>query len=367
MTQTPAFPLIEVAGAAFERGRQYGRLARDRVHICVQNYRGIFEQKGVTWLRARELAAQFMPRIDAYSKELAEEIRGIAAGSDLPVEEIVAINSRTELMYGKHGHRPGEDVPDDDGCTGVIALPPATADGHTLHGQNWDWRDEAADCGIVLKLTPERGPSILCFVEAGMLARAGMNSAGVAVTGNFLECERDARREGIPLPLVRRQVLAGGSLGAAIQAVYQSQRMFSNNLMISQADGEAIDLETTPDEVFWISPEDDLLVHSNHFVSAAARAKVIDTGLRTNGDSLYRDRRVRRYLVQDHTRINVDTLRRAFQDRYGSPRAVCRTPVSGPGGKTSSTVATVIMDTTARRMWIAPRPYGPHEFTEYRL
>jgi hypothetical protein len=30
-------------------------------------------------------------------------------------------------------------------------------------------------------------------------------------------------------------------------------------------------------------------------------------------------------------------------------------------------VATIIMDTTAKIMWVAPRPYGPHRFTEYRL
>lgn len=367
MNVTAAFPLIEIAGAPLARGRAYGHLARDRVHVCIRNYRGIFEEKGVTWKRARELATQFLPRIEAYSAELAEEMRGIAAGADVPVEDIVAINSRTELMYGKHGHVAGEDDPDDDGCTGAIALPQTTANGHMLHAQNWDWRDEAADCGIVLRLTPERGPTILCFVEAGMLARAGMNSAGVAVTGNFLECDRDGRREGIPLPLLRRQVLMSASLGSAIQTVYSCPRMFSNNLMISQADGEAIDLETIPDEVFWISPENDILVHANHFVSAPARAKLIDTGIRTNGDSLYRDRRVRRYLMEDHGRISTETLKRAFQDRYGSPRAVCRTPVSGPGGKTSATVATIVMDTTARRMWIAPRPYGPHEFTEYGL
>jgi hypothetical protein len=25
------------------------------------------------------------------------------------------------------------------------------------------------------------------------------------------------------------------------------------------------------------------------------------------------------------------------------------------------------MDTTSQIMWVAPRPYGPHKFTEYRL
>jgi isopenicillin-N N-acyltransferase-like protein len=321
----------------------------------------------VSWERARALAGEFFPRIEAFDAALADEIRGIAEGAAVALEEVVALNARTELMYGQHEHRPGIDPPDDEGCTGAIALPEATASGHLIHGQNWDWRDEAGDGCIVLHATPDEGPSFICFVEAGMLARAGMNSAGVAVTGNFLECHKDARRSGIPLPLIRRQVLQSTGLGPAIQAVCKAPRMFSNNLMISQSGGEAMDLETTPDEVFWIPPEDGLLVHANHFVSAAARARVIDTGIRTNGDSLYRDRRVHRTLAAEHGAITVETFKRAFQDRYGSPRAVCRTPVFGPGGRTSSTVATVIMDTTELRMWIAPPPYGPHEFTEYRL
>jgi isopenicillin-N N-acyltransferase-like protein len=356
-----------VRGTPRERGRQYGEQARDRVLQCIRNYEATFLQKGVAWERARKLAGEFFPRIEAYDAALADEIRGIAEGAAVGLEEVVALNSRTELMYGRHGHRAGIDAPDDEGCTGAIALPEVTAGGHLIHGQNWDWRDEAGDACVVLRATPDEGPPFLCFVEAGMLARAGMNAAGMAVTGNFLECQSDGQRQGIPLPLIRRQVLQSRGLGPAIQAVCQAPRMFSNNLMVSHSGGEAIDLETTPDEVFWIAPEGGLLVHANHFVSAAARARVVDTGLRTNGDSLYRDRRVHRLLAADRGEISVETFKRAFQDRYGSPRAVCRTPAFGPGGRTSSTVATVIMDTTELRMWIAPRPYGPHEYTEYRL
>lgn len=364
---TAPFPLLEVRGTPRERGRSHGEQARERIAICIRNYQSTFQHKGVSWERARELADSFFPRIESFDPALADELQGIAEGAGVSLQEIVAINARTELMYGKHGHRPGIDPPDDEGCTGAIALREITASGHLIHGQNWDWRDEAADSCVVLRMIPEQGPAILCFVEAGMLARAGMNSAGVAVTGNFLECQHDARREGIPLPLVRRQVLQSSGLGTAIQAVHQAPRMFSNNLMISQAGGEAINLETTPEEIFWLAPEDGLLVHANHFITAAARSRVVDTGLRTNGDSLYRDRRVRQSLAAEKGSITIESFKRAFQDRYGSPRAVCRTPVFGPGGRTSSTVATVIMDTMEQRMWIAPRPYGPHEFTEYSL
>ena len=365
---TVPFPLVEVSGSARARGQQYGRLAGERIARCIDIYKVAFVEKQVDWAQARSIARAFLPRIEAFSALMADEMYGIAAGADVPVEDIVAINARTELLYGKHaGHIPGQTPPDDDGCTGAIALPAATASGRLLHGQNWDWRDECADCGVVLHIVPDEGPRILCFVEAGMMARAGMNSAGVAITGNFLECEQDARRQGVPAPIIRRQVLMSAGLGDAVQTVMKSPRAFSNNLMVSQSGGEAVNLETTPDEVFWMLPEQDLLVHANHFVTQAARAKVRDTSLPMNGDSLYRDRRVRAHLERAHGRITVETFKEAFQDRYGSPRAVCRTATVGPGGRISSTVATIIMDPAEGRMWIAPRPYGPHAFTEYQL
>ncbi len=83
-----------------------------------------------------------------------------------------------------------------------------------------------------------------------------------------------------------------------------------------------------------------------------------------SADSLYRDSRVRRYLGRDRGRVTLSTIQAAFQDRFGAPHAVCRSPIPG---KSSCTVATIIMDTTAQIMWVAPRPYGPHKFTEYRL
>ena len=78
----------------------------------------------------------------------------------------VAINARTELLYG----RPAEErITSPEGCTGAIVLPEATAAGRLLHGQNWDWRDECLETGIILRISPEAGPRILSFTEAGLL------------------------------------------------------------------------------------------------------------------------------------------------------------------------------------------------------
>jgi isopenicillin-N N-acyltransferase-like protein len=361
------FPLFDVAGTAADIGFGYGRQAADYVHRSVAIYQSAFARKGVPWDRALGLAKEFAPRIEKYHPAMLEEIRGIAEGAGLPLEVVVAINARTELLYGRRPAARNSADSDGDGCTGAIAMPEATANQHTLHGQNWDWRDECADSSVVLRVRPATGPAMLIFVEAGLLARCGFNSAGVAISGNFLQSDQDYGRDGIPIPFIRRRVLMSESIGEAVRAVMSAPRAFSNNLMISQSEGEGINLETTPGEVFWIQPDEGLLVHANHFISSAARAKVRDVGLETNADSLYRDRRVRSHLTKRLGQLRVEDFQAAFADRYGAPRAVCRSPITGPGGKTSSTVASIVMDTTEKKMWIARRPYEAHRYVEYSL
>jgi isopenicillin-N N-acyltransferase-like protein len=361
------FPFFDVSGTPYDVGVNYGRKAGEYVHRSISIYQSVFEQKGVSWDRARRLAHDFAPRIAKFSESMLEEIRGIAAGAELPIEDIVAINARTELMYGRNPAAANCADTDIDGCTAATALPEATADNHMIHGQNWDWRDACADSSIVLRIEPDEGPTMLIFVEAGMLARCGFNSAGVAITGNFLQSDQDYGREGIPIPFIRRSVLMTQSLGEAVGVIYSAPRAFSNNVMISHAGGESINLETTPNEVFWLQSDNGVLVHANHFISNAARAKVRDVGVTTNVDSLYRDKRVRSLLSKRAGELTIDDFKAAFADRYGAPRAVCRSPITGPGGKTSSTVATVIMDTTAQKMWIARRPYDQQDFVEYAL
>ncbi len=361
--ETAAFPFIEVSGTARNVGLQTGRKTASRIHRCIDIYRRAFADKGIDWMQARTVAASFVTRIELAYPRLAEEMRALAEGADAPFEDIVAINARSQILHGIVG-RPREAADEMDGCTGAVVLPATTREGHMIHAQNWDWRDECAEVSIVLKIVPDSGPSMLVFTEAGVMAAAGLNNAGIALTSNHLECDQDGKRAGLPNPLVRRQVLTQSSLGAAIETVLHAQRGSSTNFLISHREGEAFALEATPDQVFWLAPEHDLLVHANHFVSQAARATVRDLALLTGADSLYRDSRVRRYLFRDRGRVTLSTLQAAFQDRFGAPRAVCRSPIPG---QSSATVATVIMDTTAQIMWVAPRPYGPHKFTEYRL
>jgi isopenicillin-N N-acyltransferase-like protein len=149
---------------------------------------------------------------------------------------------------------------------------------------------------------------------------------GVALTANFLACDRDFKSVGVPLGILRRKILEQKNLAGAIKVLGANDRSCSNNIMLSQADGEAIDLECVPDETFWIQPEEGLLPHSNHFISPVARAKITDTYYPKNPDTLYRWSRVRDYLLPRAARSTTRTWSRRSRTATAFPTACCARP-----------------------------------------
>jgi isopenicillin-N N-acyltransferase like protein len=351
-----SFPYIQVEGGPYERGRQYGEQARDRVRVSRDIYFPAFAAKGLEWPRVKELARRFADAVREYEPAFLEEMRGIADGASMQLEEIVALNARTELLYRQ-----------DEGCTGAACMPEVTESGHTLLGQNWDWRPACRESAVVLHIRPDDGPEILTFVEAGLLGRAGVNSEGIGVTGNFLQSDQDFGRGGIPIPFIRRRILSSRSLAEAVGWVVRTPRAFSSNHLIAHAPGEAIDCESAPEDVFFVYPEAGILHHSNHFRSAAAAVRLRDTGIGRYPDTLYRDRRLRKGLESTAPEITVRDFQEALRDHYGLPNAVCRHEAERNDGTVISTVSSLVMDLNEGRLWVAAGPVCENEFREYRL
>lgn len=362
--QITPFPLVEMSGPPRERGRQYGAQATDRIGRSVDYYVAQLAAAGIDWPAAKALAAEYIPLIEAFSPSQLDEMRGIAEGAGVDVEGIVIVNARTEMMFGATAK---DEIDADDGCTGVIAMPEATHNGHVLHAQNWDWREECVHTGVVLRIQRDDGPDILTFTEAGGLARSGLNAAGITVTGNFLSCERDYKQQGVPLPLLRRHILECAHFAMAIHTLASNPRSCSSNMMLGDAAGEAINFECAPDELFCLYPEGGLITHSNHFLHPVAQTKLRDTYLATSPDSLYRHRRVRKLLTPKHGTLTADDLRDALFDDYGSPYSVCRPPRAVANGPVTATAAMIVMDAAEGMLQAVPGPYANRTVTEYRL
>jgi isopenicillin-N N-acyltransferase-like protein len=357
--------LVEVSGSPRERGRQYGEQARDRVRLGIAHYSEQLAASRLLPDDIRRLVARFEPTIAGFDGAYLEEMRGISEGAGAEYESIVLINARTEILKLAQRRQSGQDEP--DGCTGLVALPEATREGRLIHAQNWDWKVECAETAVVLKISRTDGPDILTFTEAGALARSGFNAAGIAITANYLECDRDYRRLGVPLALIRRKVLEQASLALAMRAVYVTPKSGANNMIVSQAAGLAIDFECAPDETFQVHPQSGLIVHANHFQSPIALAKLKDTGIANTPDSLYRDIRVREKLAPAIGAITRETVKAALFDDFEAPWSVCRPPRPNLSNNLSATVAMIVMEPALGIMEVAMLPALNRAFQVFAL
>lgn len=366
--QPAQFPFVEVSGSPRERGHQYGAAVSARVRRGVEHYVEQFAAYGLDGRAIHGHVQSYLPRIRAYDPAFIDEMQGIAEGAGVDFESIVLLNARTELLHEARTAAKVERAKEEpDGCTGVVVLPEASDSGRLVHALNWDWKAECASTSVVVRIRRDDGPDVLTFTEAGALARAGMNEAGLAVTANYIESDRDFEKPGVPLALVRRKVLQSAGYAEAIGVIVSTETLTSNNLLLSHRDGVAIDFECAPSETFPIYPQNGVLVHANHWTSQAAIAKYKDTGVLTTPDTLYRDHRVRALLSAKAGKLTTADVIDALRDDFGTPWAVCRPPRPNLYGALTATVAMLVMDPSAGVMEVTPLPALNRESTTYRL
>ena len=348
------YPTVNVAGSARERGRSYGEQARDRVNRSCQLYAEVFAAyAGWDWARVRKEAARFADPIAAYDQRYLEEIIGIAEGARLPVDDLLAINVRTEVMFSaKAREASGRPL---DGCSAVAVLPSASATGHTLLAQNWDWLDATRETVIVLEAEPDDGPAYVSIMEAGLLAKMGMNQWGIGVATNALVSDADRGEPGVPYHVCLRSLLDARTPAEALERLQRSKRSSSANYLVATTDGLAFDAEGMPGgfaQLYLEMPHQGRLLHTNHFV--AARFPDVDVGRWLMPDSPLRLERLQQLLDDGASALTVDDLQRALADHAGYPSGICchadnaLDPVHSEG-----TVASMVMDLQEKQVWLA--------------
>jgi isopenicillin-N N-acyltransferase-like protein len=349
------FPHVRVRGGARERGVAYGEEVRDRVRRSVEAYREVFAaDAGWDWATVTDHAMAYAPAIERFEPRYLREIEGIAEGAALDPGDVLAINVRTEVMFAAKARqavdpsrRPGE-------CTAFAVVPERSADGHTLIGQNWDWLLHAEDTVVVLEAQQDDGPDFVTVVEAGLLAKTGMNSSGIGLVTNALVSDADVGAPGIPYHLALRGILDAETISDAYAAVQRGFRSSSANYLIAHADGLAVDIEGAPgdfDALYLTFPTDGVLVHTNHFVSPRFTGR--DVGAWVMPDSPFRLERIRAAVATPGP-LSLDTFRLALADHANHPSGVCCHPDPRFDRlDRGTTVASVLMDLDATTMWVA--------------
>jgi isopenicillin-N N-acyltransferase-like protein len=338
------FPLIEVDGGDFERGLQYGVQAAELIRANLEGYWRLFQNEaGLDRPAVLERARQYLEPSQDYAPHLVDEMRGIAEGAGVSLDEILALNCRTELLSLRT-------IPLAQECTALFVLPEVTADGHTLVAQNWDWADALRGGLVLLRVRRPGEPTTLTLTEAGMVGKIGLNGAGLGVCLNFLR--HDHRRVGVPLHLILRQAIGAPRLSLAVAAIYRASRADAGNYLLAHASGQAVDLEATPSDVGVLHPEGGLLVHTNHFLTPHLQEG--DKGVLESESTPLRYSRALSLLRTRVGTITVETFKEVLCDHFHRPNSICRHPDLGqPEIERIATLASVIMDLTAGEMHVA--------------
>jgi isopenicillin-N N-acyltransferase-like protein len=362
--------LIEIWGGPRERGLRHGAGAAQEIRRGTSHYVAQMRQAGLAESALDALVEAYLPLIHEFDDDYVEEMRGIAEGADVPFASIVVMNARTELLKlaGNPALRAGLlQARGADGCSTIVVQPERSGEGALIHAHNWDWKASCADTCVILAIRNDRGPDILTFTEAGGLARFGFNSAGISITGNYLECDRDYRRIGVPLALIRRKVLQQESPALAFDAAYSTPKSASNNLALAHASsGIVFDLECAPDETFVLEPQDGLLVHTNHWLSPIALAKLRETGVADSPCSHFRQQRITR-LLAPHSRVGRAEIERVLADTEGTPLCICVPPRASAVTGRTATVASLIMIPEQGVMDVAMMPFQGADYVRYGL
>jgi isopenicillin-N N-acyltransferase like protein len=358
MTTDLPLPLISVRGVPEECGIAYGSEAADLIAANIETYAGRFAaQAGLDRSTVRRAGVAFRDATRQHQPRIAAMLDGVAVGAEVSVEDLYAVNGRTELLYGAVRSE----------CTSVGVLDSRSANGHTLLAQNWDWYPAQRPYTVLLSTRDENGFGVVTLAEAGMVAKAGLNSAGVGLCVNLLGSDRDGRPGGVPYHVLVRAALEADCLALALRAVCSMPRSASVNLMLGQAcpdaPGEVIDMELVPGEVGVLHPVDGLLTHANHILSALP---VHDTFADQGGSSYFRGARAARLLPRGLlTEHDIATV---LADHASYPHAICRHADPRDSDEDlTETLYSLIMDLDERRLLVAEGPPCDHKYAEVSL
>jgi len=360
-------PRIRVEGAHYERGRQYGAQARAQVRLSVQAYQRVFAHyAGWDWPAVRRAAAAFDAPIAAFRPAYLDEMRGIAEGAGLELADVLAINVRTEVMYAAKARQAplaaraavgqallAPKVPAECSAFALISGPRAPGQpASTLLGQNWDWLLHSAQTLVVLEARQDDGPDFVTVVEAGLLAKAGLNAAGLGLVTNALVTDADTGTPGLPYHVLLRAILDCATVTEALEVLQAGARSSSANYLIAHASGAALDVEAAPGDftrLYPQFPDQGLLLHTNHFLSP--RLHPVDVSLWAMPSSAVRLQRLRAGAAGAAT---LDDFRALLADHADCPHSICSHPDPDDHPlEQGATIASLLMDLTAGRLWLA--------------
>lgn len=342
------------------------------MHGSIAFYTALFQQKcDLDWAAVRHEAEKYVARLGVTCPRYLDEIRGIADGAGLGFLDILALNVRTEIMFGLfteadaarargvgkgingvngtngvNGHdAAGSEFPS-DGCTSLAF----TSASSSFLAQNWDWLPAQAPNLIVAHISqPNNTPDIAMVTEAGIIGKIGLNASGVGCCLNAIRARGlDSTR--LPVHFALRTILESQSRSDALSTIRKLGGVAgSAHILVADPEG-AVGLEFAggKERIGEIGPDArGRVVHTNHLVLEHpgveepgwlpdSRERLERIGVLTDGDFLAGE-------------VDIKKVVELFKDEEGFPCSINRLQVKEDE---SQTLFTIVMDLGRREVLV---------------
>ena len=335
-----SLPYFTCKGSSQEMGLAHGQQLADRIHATYTFYeQAIFKNSALSTEQIRSRADQVLRLIADFDPDLCLEIEAIASAAKIEAWKIYLLNARTEILNAPVAE-----------CTSVYFQDSA------LQGQTWDWIRELEELVVVMRYEFGNGRYIITLTEPGMLAKIGLNSAGLGVGRNFFASSNQL--DGVPVHVLQRALLQCDDLEQARRKIQESGMGKSSHFLLGDAKGQCFGMEFANGIRAELAAEDGVLIHTNHCVGSDIESELLPTSAERLASAREHVMNCVTFDRQAMERILLDDSNGDYsvQANYHAEDAL--------GGLEVGTCATIIMD-LAERQFFAKR--GPGSGSDFRL
>ncbi len=362
MNQSKVLNVIECTGTPYEIGLQYGKaseaMLRRSLAMCLKTLTDFSKATLNAELSTDEIlstAGNFLAMAEDFDPELIEFVKGEAEGAGMSFREAFYLRCAYDMLlcYGKMSSM----------CTSFAATGSATRNGKTIVGRNIDFSGDWPFELLKIRHADGMEQLALCF---GGVEWEVLNSNGFCNSMNGI-FNLDYRLN-LPYGCYMFKAMRQRSIGAALRVLCQAARGFLYHVLASD-EGDIIGIESTSDEFQILQPENDILVHSNHYLSDnLKRVDGVYTTFRDFSDTFLRVARIKRGMKTHYGDITPEVMMELLSDHNNYPNSICRHPdPASPTALVSQTLASVIMVPEDRKMFLACGNPCQSEYVEYGL
>jgi isopenicillin-N N-acyltransferase-like protein len=218
---------------------------------------------------------------------------------------------------------------------------------------------------IIIEASPLNEPKYVTVVEAGLLAKFGMNSQGFGIATNALVSSFDEGRPGIPYHILLRGLLKMSNTIEGVVLLNKAYRSSSANYLLADKHGMSIDVETMTGDwkniAYQLADSGGVLIHTNHFLTS--RFVEFDISPGWIPSTLFRLQKLVRDVEREKDVSNPESWKNILCGHLNIPYGICAHEVSDAREEERfSTITSGVMNLNTMTLEITAGPPCSNEY-----